>query len=82
MTKAREMVVFNDLPLELLTNILGHLVRPHHLTLACRVDKTFYTFGIQFLYVRVHIASWHKNPKYRVSHSLDSHRGLGGLEGG
>lgn len=60
------MAPFTELPVELLSSILKHLIRPHHLTLSCRINKDFYAFGIRFLYLHIHIASWHKNPKHRV----------------
>ncbi|KAJ7154591.1 hypothetical protein C8R46DRAFT_1297096 [Mycena filopes] len=57
---------FLDLPLELLSVILSHLAQPKHLAYACRVNKTFYEFGVSRLYQRASIYSWHKHAKARV----------------
>ncbi|KAF7367075.1 F-box domain-containing protein [Mycena sanguinolenta] len=57
---------FLDLPLELLSQILFHLPRVQHLASACRVNKTFYSFGISRLYERASIYSWHKHAKVKV----------------
>ncbi|KAJ7246099.1 hypothetical protein B0H12DRAFT_1187360 [Mycena haematopus] len=57
---------FLDLPLELLSQILVHLPRVQHLAAACRVNKTFYDFGVSRLYERASIYSWHKNAKVKV----------------
>ncbi|KAJ6462586.1 hypothetical protein C8R45DRAFT_1220543 [Mycena sanguinolenta] len=57
---------FSDLPLELLSQILFHLPRVQHLASACRVNKTFYDFGVSRLYERASIYSWHKHAKVKV----------------
>ncbi|KAJ7474202.1 hypothetical protein FB451DRAFT_1088893 [Mycena latifolia] len=57
---------FLDLPLELLASILVHLAKPQHLAAACRVNKTFCTFGTPRLYHRASIYSWHKHAKAKV----------------
>ncbi|KAJ7349672.1 hypothetical protein DFH08DRAFT_996922 [Mycena albidolilacea] len=57
---------FLHLPLELLTQILSHFVKVQHLAHACRVNKTFYEFGIPRLYERASIYSWHKHAKMKV----------------
>ncbi|KAH9924988.1 uncharacterized protein BXZ73DRAFT_91166 [Epithele typhae] len=57
---------FNDLPLELLPLIVQYLLRPSHLAIACRVNRSFYTFSIPLLYERVFIYAWHKEGKAKV----------------
>ncbi|CAK5282490.1 unnamed protein product [Mycena citricolor] len=58
---------FTDLPLDILPHILIHLVRPQHLANACLVNRSFYAFGIPFLYHRATIYSWHKAWKDKVA---------------
>ena len=57
---------FSDLPLELLPIIFAHLIKPHHLALACLVNKPFQTFAVPWLYSHVSIYSWHKEGKIKV----------------
>lgn len=57
---------FTDLPLELLTQILSHLVKAQYLASACRVNKTFHQFGIPKLYEWASIYAWHKHGKAKV----------------
>ena len=68
---------FSALPVELLPSILEEIIRPSHLANVCLVNSTFYAFGVQILYRRVFIYSWHKEVKAKVfmsSHIL-LHRG-------
>lgn len=73
---------FLDLPLELLSDILSHLVKPQHIASACRVNKLFNQFGIPKLYERASIYSWHKHAKAKVcdrsevKHALNAHTRL------
>ncbi|KAJ7510664.1 hypothetical protein B0H11DRAFT_2168467 [Mycena galericulata] len=63
---------FLDLPVELLPDILSHLVNPGHLASACRVNKLFNQFGISKLYERASIYSWHKHAKAKVASLFDT----------
>ncbi|KAF8485575.1 hypothetical protein JB92DRAFT_3025887 [Gautieria morchelliformis] len=60
------MPLFLDLPVELLPVILRHIVKPHHLTLCCLVNKAFSVFTIPQLYERIHIYAWYKHGKAKV----------------
>ncbi|KAF8655023.1 hypothetical protein AX16_003293 [Volvariella volvacea WC 439] len=60
------MVEFRDLPVELLSDILQHLVKPSQLAEACLVNKLFYPSASHLLYQHIFLASWHKNAKGRV----------------
>ncbi|KAF7299495.1 F-box domain-containing protein [Mycena indigotica] len=62
---------FLDLPLELLSDILFHLVRKsQYLFNACLVNKIFEYFATPHLYARVSIFAWQKQSKAKRSHSL------------
>ncbi|KAF8888870.1 hypothetical protein BD779DRAFT_435746 [Infundibulicybe gibba] len=60
------MAKFLDLPLDLLPAILSHLVKPHHLTQACTVNRAFYGYSAPLLYERVFVYAWQKEGKTRV----------------
>lgn len=60
------MVVFNDLPIEILPLILDNIAKPSHLVNVCLVNRTFDAFGRGLLYHKVFIYSWHKNVKTKV----------------
>ncbi|KAF8470403.1 hypothetical protein DFH94DRAFT_208822 [Russula ochroleuca] len=61
------MTRFEDLPLDLLPQILVHLVLPDHLAALCLVSRTFYSFSVPNLYRRIVILPWHKSSKSRVT---------------
>lgn len=61
-----KMDCFALLPIDLLPNILEEIIRPAHLASVCLVNSTFHAFGIQILYRRVFIYSWHKEAKAKV----------------
>ena len=61
-----QMAPFQDLPLDLLPQILVHLVVPDHLALLCLVSRTIYSFSVPKLYRRIVILPWHKSSKSRV----------------
>lgn len=60
-------MLFADLPLEILPEILAHIVKPQHLALICLVNTTFQTFATPRLYERISIYSWHREGKIKVS---------------
>jgi F-box associated protein len=60
------MARFEDLPLDLLPQILVHLLIPDHIASLCLVNRTFYAFSVPNLYRRIAILPWHKSPKSRV----------------
>jgi len=60
------MARFEDLPVELLPQILVHLPIPDHLASLCLVGRTFYSFSVPILYKRIAILPWHKSSKSRV----------------
>lgn len=66
------MAKFSDLPLELLPIILVNLLKPHHLALACLVNKSFHTFAVPWLYNHVSIYSWHREGKIKVVKLFDT----------
>ena len=57
------MTAFNDLPLELLPDIIQGVVKPGSLALFCLVSKTFCKFTRPFLYHTVAIFPWHDKEK-------------------
>ncbi|KAF4613324.1 hypothetical protein D9613_010978 [Agrocybe pediades] len=65
-------MAFQDLPLEILPEILQHIVRPQHLASACLVNKKFHQFTVTRLYERVSIYSWHKEGKIKVIKLFDT----------
>lgn len=64
---------FLDLPIELLPDILRHIIKPHHLALCCLVNKTFLSFTIPQLYASIYIYAWHANSKIKVGMKLTTH---------
>ena len=60
------MARFEDLPLDLLPEILVHLLIPDHLTSLCLVSRTIYSFSVPKLYRRIVILPSHKSSKSRV----------------
>ncbi|KAG1737583.1 uncharacterized protein EDB91DRAFT_1290700 [Suillus paluster] len=60
------MVEFIDIPLELLPVIFDSVVRPHHLTSLCLVNKSFNEFAIPRLYQRVYIYAWHTEATSKI----------------
>ncbi|EKM56957.1 uncharacterized protein PHACADRAFT_208126 [Phanerochaete carnosa HHB-10118-sp] len=61
---------FSALPVDLLPNILQEIIPPNHLASVCLVNSTFHAFGVQFLYRRIFIYSWHKEAKVKVRQLL------------
>ncbi|KAI0752600.1 hypothetical protein C8Q80DRAFT_1217127 [Daedaleopsis nitida] len=57
---------FLDLPVELLPDIVQHVVKPSHLAALCLVNQSFHTFAVPHLYERVFIYAWHKEGKAKV----------------
>ena len=76
------VMVFLDLPLEILPEIFNHVVKPQHLASLCLVNNSFRTFAVCKLYERVSIYSWHKEGKTKAcvrslaaeQHLISSHR--------
>ncbi|KAN0116626.1 hypothetical protein V8E52_005770 [Russula decolorans] len=60
------MARFEDLPLDLLPQILVHLLIPDHLASLCLVSRNFYSFSVPKLYRRIVILPWQKSSKSRV----------------
>ncbi|KAI0684903.1 hypothetical protein BC835DRAFT_588106 [Cytidiella melzeri] len=60
------MSSFSSLPIELLSNILQHVIRPSHLATLCLVNNAFYSFSAPVLYHRAFIYAWHKDGKLKV----------------
>lgn len=54
------------LPLEILLEIVSHIVKPQHLACLCLVNNSFRTFAVCKLYERVSIFSWHKEAKVKA----------------
>ncbi|KAF8902526.1 hypothetical protein CPB84DRAFT_1814867 [Gymnopilus junonius] len=65
-------MLFLDLPIELLPEILEHVIKPQHLASACLVDKTFRSFATPRLYDRISIYSWHREGKVKVIKLFDT----------
>ncbi|KAF5384073.1 hypothetical protein D9615_003422 [Tricholomella constricta] len=61
-----QMVLFLDLPVDILPLIISNLVKPHHLSSACLVNKTFQEFTVPRLYERVSIYAWQREGKTKV----------------
>jgi hypothetical protein len=61
-----QMAPFQGLPLDLLPQILVHLLVPDHLASLCLVSRTIYSFSVPKLYRRIVILPWHKSSKSRV----------------
>jgi len=64
--KLEQMARFEDLPLDLLPEIIVHLLIPVHLTSLCLVSRTVYSFSVPNLYRRIVILPLHKSSKSRV----------------
>ncbi|KAH0578581.1 hypothetical protein J132_02009 [Termitomyces sp. J132] len=60
------MVVFLDLPVDILPLILSFIVRPQHLASNSLVNKTFQSFAIPRLYERVSLYAWQREGKTKV----------------
>ncbi|KAF8065030.1 hypothetical protein FPV67DRAFT_166766 [Lyophyllum atratum] len=60
------MVVFSDLPIDILPLVISHLLKPHHLASSCLVNKTFHRFTIPKLYERASIYAWQRDGKAKV----------------
>ncbi|GJJ14766.1 hypothetical protein Clacol_009034 [Clathrus columnatus] len=60
------MAIFADLPIELLPLILSFVIKPHHLTQCCLLNKTFASFATSQLYEKIYIYAWHKESKTKV----------------
>ncbi|KIM41347.1 hypothetical protein M413DRAFT_146971 [Hebeloma cylindrosporum] len=65
-------MLFLDLPLEILPEILEYVVKPQHLATVCLVNKTFNPFATRRLYERISIYSWHKEGKVKVIKLFDT----------
>lgn len=61
-----KMTQFLDLPLEILPVIFENILKPHHITTICLVNKTFHEFAIPRLYDRASIYSWQREGKTKV----------------
>ena len=61
-----QMARFENLPLDLLPQILVHSLIPDHLASLCLVSRTFYSFSVPKLYRRIAILPWYKSSKSRV----------------
>ena len=61
-----KMTRFQDLPLDLLPQILVYLLLPDHIATLCLVSRTFYSFSVPNLYRQIVILPWHKSSKSRV----------------
>jgi len=59
-------MLFSELPLEILPEILEYVVKPQHLAATCLVNKTFHPFATRRLYEGIFIYSWHKEGKAKV----------------
>ncbi len=55
-----------SLPIELLSDVLEHIIRPSQLATLCLVNNAFYSFSAPALYRRAFIYSWHKDGKVKV----------------
>ncbi|KDR77013.1 hypothetical protein GALMADRAFT_225165 [Galerina marginata CBS 339.88] len=65
-------MLFLDLPVEILPEILHHVIKPQHLRAMCMVNQTFRSFATPRLYERVSIYSWHKDGKVKVIKLFDT----------
>lgn len=57
---------FLGLPIEILPEIVDHIVKPQHLARVCLVNKAFNIFASEKLYARIYIYSWHRESKIKV----------------
>lgn len=74
------MAIFANLPVELLPLIFNFVVKTHHLTQCCLVNKTFASFVVPRLYEKIYIYAWHKEGKNRARNlfrTLAEHPELG-----
>lgn len=60
------MSAFASLPVELLSPVLQHIVRPSHFASLCLVNSVFYSFAAPLLYRRAFIYAWNKDGKQKV----------------
>ncbi|KAK2460845.1 hypothetical protein APHAL10511_007315 [Amanita phalloides] len=60
------MIQFYDIPVELLFPIVSFILKPSHLSVVCRVNKSFYDAAIPNLYLKISVFPWHKDVKNRV----------------
>lgn len=64
------MTAFNDLPLEVLPDIVRHVAKPKTLASFCLVNKAFYKFASPFLYHTIAVLSWHHEEKVLIASYL------------
>lgn len=56
------------LPIELLPEILQHILKPQRLATLSLVSRTFYIFAAELLYERIHIYPWYRSAKLKECH--------------
>ncbi|PPQ79027.1 hypothetical protein CVT25_002336 [Psilocybe cyanescens] len=64
-------MLFLDLPLEILPEVLAFVVKAQHLWATCLVNSNFRAFATPRLYERISIYSWHKESKIKSASILD-----------
>ena len=66
------MLLFEELPVDIVPVVISHLIRPQHLASASRVCKLFHEAALPSLYFEVSIYPWHRDPKAKVCHNPES----------
>ncbi|OCB90530.1 hypothetical protein A7U60_g2264 [Sanghuangporus baumii] len=61
-----KLMLFVDLPVEVLPLIIQHVLRPSHLVQLCLVNKDFHESTVPVLYERPAIYAWYREAKNRV----------------
>ncbi|KAF8152989.1 hypothetical protein B0H34DRAFT_87411 [Crassisporium funariophilum] len=61
-----------DLPMDILPEVIDHIIKPQHLASICLVSNAFRAFATNRLYERVSIYAWHKEGKVKVVKLFDT----------
>ncbi|KAL5520814.1 hypothetical protein ACEPAF_2817 [Sanghuangporus sanghuang] len=62
-----KLMLFVDLPVEVLPLIIQHVLRPSHLVQLCLVNKDFHESTVPVLYERPAIYAWYREAKNRAT---------------
>lgn len=61
------MILFEDLPPEIIPIVVENVTKPQHLAAICLVSRAFHAFTVPVLYKRIFIYPWQREGKLKVS---------------